>query len=170
MTINPTPKTEDRASHLADQSTSPTFLAAQGSLTLQAMTDPAPAAPTTQISFVAAIPALAVSDVPRAVAFFADVLGFDAIHVQGDYGIARRDAVEVHFWAATGPEGSGAEPRLAGTTSCRVRVDGITALYEQCQAQQVVHPNGELHEQPWGTREFTILDPDRNAVTFFQAT
>jgi hypothetical protein len=78
--------------------------------------------------------------------------------------------VEVHFWAATGPEGSGAEPRLAGTTSCRVQVDGIAALYKQCQARQVIHPSGELHEQPWGTREFTILDPDRNAVTFFQGT
>jgi hypothetical protein len=52
---------------------------------------------------------------------------------------------------------SGAEPRLAGTTSCRVQVDGIAALYEQCQARQVVHPGGELHDQPWGTREFTIL-------------
>jgi catechol 2,3-dioxygenase-like lactoylglutathione lyase family enzyme len=129
------------------------------------MTDPAPAM---QTSFVAAIPALAVSDVPRAVAFFADVLGFDSVHVQADYGIARRDAVEVHFWAATGPEGSGAEPRLAGTTSCRVQVDGIAALYEHCQARQVIHPGGELHDLPWGTREFTILDPDRNAVTFFQ--
>jgi catechol 2,3-dioxygenase-like lactoylglutathione lyase family enzyme len=133
------------------------------------MTDPTPSASTTQTSFVAAIPALAVSDVLRAVAFFTDVLGFDAAYVQADYGIARRDAVEVHFWAATGPRGSGAEPRLAGTTSCRVQVEGIAALYEQCQAQQVIHPNGKLQEQPWGTREFTILDPDRNAVTFFQA-
>jgi catechol 2,3-dioxygenase-like lactoylglutathione lyase family enzyme len=107
------------------------------------MTDPAPAAPSTQTSFLAAIPALAVSDVARAAAFFADVLGFNPIHVQDDYGIARRDAVEVHFWAATGPEGSGAEPRLAGTTSCRVQVEGITALYKQCQRRQVIHPNGE---------------------------
>jgi catechol 2,3-dioxygenase-like lactoylglutathione lyase family enzyme len=121
-------------------------------------------------SFVRAVPALAVSNVPRAVAFFTDVLGFDSILAQDDYGIARREAVEVHFWAATGPEGSGAEPRLAGTTSCRMQVDGIAALYEQCQARQVVHPNGELSEQPWGTQEFTILDPDRNAVTFFEGT
>ena len=116
------------------------------------------------------MPALAVSNVPRVVAFFADVLSFDSVLAQDDYGIAGRDAVEVHFWAATGPEGSGAEPRLAGTTSCRMQVDGIAALYEQCQARQVVHPNGELSEQPWGTREFTILDPDRNAVTFFEGT
>ena len=120
------------------------------------------------MSFVKAIPALAVSDVHRAVSFFADVLGFDGVLAQADYGIVRRDAVELHFWAATGPEGSGAEPRLAGTTSCPVQVDGIAALYEHCRARQVVHANGELSERPWGTWEFTILDPDRNAVTFFE--
>jgi hypothetical protein len=62
--------------------------------------------------------------------FFADVLGFDAVLAQADYG--------------------------------------IVTLYEHCQACQVVHPDGGLREQPWGTREFTILDPDRNAVTFFE--
>jgi hypothetical protein len=40
-----------------------------------------------------------------------------------------------------------------------VQVDGIAALYEHCQARQVVHPDGGLREQPWGTREFIILDP-----------
>jgi catechol 2,3-dioxygenase-like lactoylglutathione lyase family enzyme len=125
---------------------------------------------TEQTSFVQAIPALAVSNVPRVVAFFADVLGFESVLVQDDYGIARRDTVEVHCWAATGPEGSGAEPRLAGTTSCRLQVHGIAALYEHCQTRQVVHPNGELSAQPWGMREFTILDPDRNAVTLFEGT
>lgn len=58
-------------------------------------------------SFVRAVPALAVSDVPRAVFFFAGVLGFDSVLAQADYGIARRDAVEVQFWAATGPEAPG---------------------------------------------------------------
>jgi hypothetical protein len=134
------------------------------------MSDQAGMVTTEQTSFVQAIPALAVSSVPRVVAFFADALGFDSVLVQDDYGIARRDTVEVHFWAATGPEGSGAEPRLAGTTSCRLQVHGIAALYEHCQTRQVVHPNGELGTQPWGTREFTILDPDRNAVTLFEGT
>jgi hypothetical protein len=68
------------------------------------MTDPTPAAPTMWTSFVAAIPALAVSDVRRAVAFFVEVLGFESVQAQADYGVTRRDAVEVHFWAATGPE------------------------------------------------------------------
>ncbi len=27
----------------------------------------------------------------------------------------------------------------------------------------------ELAERHWGTREFVLLDPDGNAVTFFQA-
>lgn len=49
-----------------------------------------------------------------------------------------------------------------------MQVNGIAALYEQCQTHQVIHPNGELHVESWGTLEFTILDPDRNAVTFFE--
>jgi len=31
-----------------------------------------------------------------------------------------------------------------------------------------VHPNGPLADTPWGTREFTVLDPHRNCVAFFQ--
>jgi hypothetical protein len=49
-----------------------------------------------------------------------------------------------------------------------VQVDGIAARYEHCRARRVIHPDGGLREQPWGTREFTILDPDRNAVTLFE--
>ena len=64
------------------------------------------------MSFVKAVPALAVSDVPRAVSFFADVLGFDSVLAQADYGIVRRDAVEVHFWAATGLIGGDAQQEV----------------------------------------------------------
>ena len=49
-----------------------------------------------------AIPALAVSDVPRAVAFFADVLGFDDVLAQADYGtILEPDRNAVTFLEAT---------------------------------------------------------------------
>jgi catechol 2,3-dioxygenase-like lactoylglutathione lyase family enzyme len=51
------------------------------------MSDQAPTVLTEQTSFVRAIPALAVSDVPRAVAFFADVLGFDDVLAQADYAV-----------------------------------------------------------------------------------
>ena len=37
-------------------------------------------------------------------------------------------------------------------------------------AAGIVHPNGALADKPWGTREFAILDPDGNLLTFSQST
>jgi uncharacterized glyoxalase superfamily protein PhnB len=62
----------------------------------------------------------------------------------------------------------GAERHLAGTVSCRIEVTGIDDLYRHCQALGVVHPNGPLTDQPWGTREFAILDPDHNQIALYQ--
>jgi catechol 2,3-dioxygenase-like lactoylglutathione lyase family enzyme len=118
--------------------------------------------------FLAAVPALAVSDERRAVAFFVDVAGFEEVtHGGRPLGILRRDTVELHLWV---PDGSapGAERDLAGTTSCRIEVSGIEALYERCKSRSAVHPNAPLGEKPWGTREFGILDPDGNLVMFYE--
>ena len=30
----------------------------------------------------------------------------------------------------------------------------------------VKHPNGPLETKPWGQKEFSILDPDNNLLTF----
>jgi len=29
-----------------------------------------------------------------------------------------------------------------------------------------IHPNGYLETKPWGQREFALLDPDKNLLTF----
>ena len=50
----------------------------------------------------------------------------------------------------------------------RVGVRGIDQLYEQCQAEEIVHPNAPLEEKPWGFREFAVTDHDGNLVTFFE--
>lgn len=121
-----------------------------------------------QPRFLTAVPALAVSDERRAVAFLQDALGFEElIHDSRGLGILRRDQVELQVWV---PDGSapGAERYLAGTVSCRIGVTGIDELYRHCQELGVVHPNGPLADQPWGTREFAILDPDHNQLTLYQ--
>jgi catechol 2,3-dioxygenase-like lactoylglutathione lyase family enzyme len=123
---------------------------------------------TTEPAFLGAVPALAVSSAPEAADFYVRVLGFMGVHAQPDYAIVSRDDVELHFWTADGPPGSGAEPHLAGSTSCRVQVTGIDALYERYRKERVVHPNAPLHAEPWGTREFAVLDPDGNLVTFYE--
>ena len=118
--------------------------------------------------FLGAVPALAVSDERRAVAFLEDALGFVELRHEGrGLVILRRDQVEMHLWVADG-SAPGAERHLAGTVSCRIEVTGVDELHQHCQAMGVVHPNAPLAAQPWGTREFAVLDPDNNLITLYE--
>jgi catechol 2,3-dioxygenase-like lactoylglutathione lyase family enzyme len=120
------------------------------------------------MKMLAATPALPVRDVPSAVAFYRDRLGFGSRHVAGGFGIMQRDDIEIHLWEANSPDTPGAEPHLAGSASCRVRVEGLHELYDEYRAQGVIHPNGALAAQPWGVEDFTVLDLDDNAIAFFE--
>jgi catechol 2,3-dioxygenase-like lactoylglutathione lyase family enzyme len=120
--------------------------------------------------FLAAVPSLPVSDEARAVAFFETALGFKQLLDDGKpLGIVRRDAVEVHVWVADG-SAPGAERHLAGSASCRLEVTGVDELYAHCRGLGVVHPNAPLTDQPWGTREFGVLDPDGNLISLYKRT
>lgn len=129
-------------------------------------------------AFRAAVPVLPVAAIAPACRFYAERLGMRVIHADEGYAVLGRDGVEVHLWAATDgawrereagrPVVSGAETFLAGTASCRILVDDIEALHEDCRAACIVHPNGPLRDRPWGLREFAVLDPDGNLVTFFR--
>ena len=127
--------------------------------------------------FVAAVPVLPVRDTANAVDFYVRRLGFREVHRDDGYAIVARDLIEVHLWAARDEEWksrsgvppvvTGAESFLAGTASCRVRVEAIEALFRVYGAEGVVHPNGPLADKPYGLREFAILDLDGNLITFF---
>lgn len=124
--------------------------------------------PTHQVSFLTATPALPVSDQRRAVQFYERVLGFAELQHEGrGLGILRRDSVEVHLWVADG-SAPGAERRLAGSASCRIEVSGVEDLYAHCERLGVVHPQAPLADQEWGTREFAVLDPDRNQIGLYE--
>ncbi len=118
--------------------------------------------------FLSAVPALPVSDERAAVRFLQDALGFVELE-QDDVGlgILRRDAVELHVWLADG-SAPGAERSLAGSASCRLEVTGVDELYEHCRRLRVVHPRAPLTDQPWGTREFGVLDPDSKLISRYE--
>jgi catechol 2,3-dioxygenase-like lactoylglutathione lyase family enzyme len=109
---------------------------------------------------IAAIPKLASLDIERSLAFM-QKLGFTRHGNHPDYGIAERDGVQVHFWLCD-------DPRIPNETGCRMEVEGIDTLFQAYSALGVIHPNGSLADQPWGVREFSILDPDGNLLTFQQ--
>lgn len=118
--------------------------------------------------FLAAVPALPVSDEQAAVRFLEQALGFVQLVSGGvPLGILRRDDVELHVWVADG-SAPGAERSLAGSASCRLEVTGVAELYEHCRGLGVVHPNAPLRDQLWGTREFGVLDPDGNLIGLYE--
>ncbi len=127
---------------------------------------------------IGAIPAMPVLALTESLPFYCDKLGFTLVHCADGFAILRRDAVEIHLWevndqtwrsrAATSPVVSGAETFLAGTASCRVAVEAVDELHASLEATGILHPHASLATQPWGTREFGVLDPDRNLITFFE--
>jgi uncharacterized protein (TIGR02246 family) len=129
------------------------------------------------MSFLHAIPALPVRDTAASAAFYRDKLGFVVRHEASGFAILVRDTVELHLWQAGdnawqgrggAPVQSGAESFLAGTASCRVQVAGVDTLHAELQPLGILHPNARLADQAWGTREFGVLDPDGNLITFFE--
>ena len=125
-----------------------------------------------------AYPNLPVLNIARSVEFFRDKIGLLPRHQEAGFAILSWDAVEVHLWLANDetwrtrnddqPIVSGAESFIAGTASCRIRVEGIEELYNTVRRLGIVHGNAPLTDQPWGDRDFAIQDPDGNVVTFFQ--
>ncbi len=101
-------------------------------------------------------PNLAVADVERSVAFYRDVLGFEAAAMMGE----PPDFALLH--------GGGAEIALVQESDvkpggCYVYVTGVEALLKHCEAQgvTVTYP---LTLEPWGILNFVIEDPDGHRI------
>jgi catechol 2,3-dioxygenase-like lactoylglutathione lyase family enzyme len=109
-----------------------------------------------------ATPILPARDVERSAAFYRDQLSFAIVHTEERYGIVERDDIQLHLRGPSGIEPSRSDAMI------RVEVEDLPALYRHCAGADLVHPNAPLHDEPWGTREFAILDRDGNLVTFFE--
>jgi catechol 2,3-dioxygenase-like lactoylglutathione lyase family enzyme len=124
------------------------------------------------------IPALPVRDVAKSIPFYRDKLGFTLRYSDTGFAIFIRDDVEIHLWQAedeswqtrssSQPVCSGAESFIAGTASCRVQLVGGDDLHSEMQPLGILHPKAQIADQPWGTREFGVIDPDNNLITFFE--
>jgi len=128
-----------------------------------------------------AIPALPVRDASAAVEFYRDRLGFEVLHHDGGFAVLSRDDALLHLWEAGDeswskrdsierPVRSGAESFIAGTASCRIRVEGVDELYDELRPSDVFHPVSKdgVEDTDFGSREFATLDLDGNLVTFFE--
>ena len=103
-----------------------------------------------------ALPAPPARDVAQAIALYRDSLGFAVAFETGDYAGVARGPVELHL---DGSQGG------AGPVSARIDVVGIDALHGQVPAG-AMKPDEPLETKPWGLRQFSVVDPHGNRITF----
>ena len=129
------------------------------------------------------IPAMPVRDMPTAVAFYRDRLGFEVLHHDGGFAVLGRGEAVVHLWEASdeswreratratspsapAPSRSSRAPRAAGSSST-----GVDELYDELRAEDVLHPGlartastTRISARASSRRSTT----DGNLVTFFE--
>lgn len=92
------------------------------------------------------------------------LLGFHITGNYGDYLIMERDAIEIHFFLH-----NSLEPET-NYGQVYIRCRDIESEYQQFLAKNItIHPSGHLEQKPWGQKEFSLLDPDYNLLTFGEA-
>ena len=98
--------------------------------------------------------------------FYVNQLGFKDIGNEDFdfYLMVQKDNIQIHFFAF-----KELNP-LENYGQVYIRTDNIDNLYKLLIHDAVaIHPNGHLTNQPWGQKEFSLLDPDHNLLTFGQS-
>ncbi len=95
--------------------------------------------------------------------YYVNQLGFQQIGEYEGYLMVRKEEIEIHFF-----EFRALNPK-ENYGQIYIRTDDIEGLYQSLLDQKVpIHPNGALESKPWGQKEFALLDPDSNLLTFGQ--
>ncbi|MGB5370065.1 MAG: VOC family protein [Flavobacteriaceae bacterium] len=79
------------------------------------------------------------------------------------YLMVQKDQIQIHFF-----EFKDLNPK-ENYGMVYIRTDDIDGLYQSFLDKNVpIHPNTPLQTKPWGQKEFALLDPDHNLLTFGQ--
>ena len=98
--------------------------------------------------------------------FYINKLGFQNVG-SSDYDgylMVKKYNIEIHFF-----EFKEINPK-ENYAGVYIRTDNIDSVYQSLLENEIsIHPNGPLETKPWGQREFALLDPDNNLLTFGQS-
>ncbi len=97
--------------------------------------------------------------------YYINQLGFEESSSEDydGYLMLRKDNIQIHFF-----EYKELNPK-ENYGQVYIRTDQIDELYQRYLDRNVtIHPNGPLELKPWGQKEFSLLDPDSNLLTFGQ--
>ena len=110
-------------------------------------------------------PQFLVHDLQRSVAYY-QKLGFSFSEPWGGfYAIGMLDGLEVHLKEASTHEAERRWRRANEHLHAAAGVDGIEEYYERCVASgvSIIRP---LADTAWGTKDFSIEDPDGYIIAF----
>ncbi len=114
---------------------------------------------------ISIVPKLPMRDKLLTKEFYLTQLGFKDIgsaDFEG-YLLVKKDNTEIHFF-----EFKGLDPK-ENYGQVYIRTNDIETLYQSMlDNNNNIHPEGHLQTKPWGQKEFAMLDPDNNLLTFGQ--
>lgn len=109
-------------------------------------------------------PKLPMRDKAATKAYYVNQLGFMVLGDYDEYLMVKKEGIEIHFFAF-----KTLDPKT-NYGQVYIRTNNIAQLYQELLDRKVaIHPNGPLQTKPWGQREFSLLDPDNNLLTFGEA-
>ena len=98
--------------------------------------------------------------------FYLNELGFEEYgnaDFEG-YLMVQKDRIQIHFFEFKELD------LKENYGQVYIRTDDIDRLYQSLLDKKTsIHPNGHLEIKPWGQKEFALLDPDNNLLTFGQS-
>jgi uncharacterized glyoxalase superfamily protein PhnB len=125
--------------------------------------------PAMNPTFKMSVPVLPAADVAESLAWWTDVCGFQEMFRDATppayAGISRGEA-RLHL---AGMDDKQLARTIGDQTMIRFVVSGIDALYAEFRKSGAVHPNGSLETKPWGSKEFSAIDPNGVCVTFAES-
>ena len=95
--------------------------------------------------------------------FYTNKLGFQELGSADfdGYLMLQKDNIEIHFF-----EFKELDPK-ENYGQVYIRTDDINAFYQTMLDNKLsIHPAGHLQIKPWKQKEFSMLDPDNNLLTF----
>ena len=97
--------------------------------------------------------------------FYINTLGFQEIGT-ADYDVylmIKKDQIQIHFFLF-----KELDPK-ENYGQVYIRTNDIDQFYNLLiTTKTTIHPNGPLEIKPGGQKEFSVLDPDNNLLTFGQ--
>lgn len=95
--------------------------------------------------------------------YYLNELGFEQFGSDEfpDYLMVKKGNIEIHFFLF-----KELDPK-ENYGQVYIRVENIEKFYQDFLDEKTsIHPNGALKATPWGMKEFHLLDPDNNLLTF----